>query len=85
MIQLALWAFGSRGLQDLQILAFGDFSYRGRLASRARLFCRNSEATSSKLPFRYLKKNDSEFQQLVHKNLKMLGACSGESVLYENS
>ena len=34
------WAFGSRGLSKLRILAFGDFSYDGRFEDKRLLFCR---------------------------------------------
>ncbi|KAK2778857.1 hypothetical protein FQN52_002672 [Onygenales sp. PD_12] len=40
LILFAHWAFGPRGLQHLQILAYGDFSYGYRHRESQILFCR---------------------------------------------
>ena len=41
LLEFAQWAFGSDGLPNLQIIAYGDFSHNGRYTKHTELFCRN--------------------------------------------
>ena len=45
-LAFAHWAFGPDGLTTLQVLALGDFSFRGRFADDQVLFCRQEQRNS---------------------------------------
>ena len=45
-LAFAHWAFGPDGLTTLQVLALGDFSFRGRFANNQVLLCRQEPRTS---------------------------------------
>lgn len=47
LTNLASWAFGPSGLQNLQVLAYGDFSYQGRYVEDTFVFGRNRSGNSS--------------------------------------
>jgi hypothetical protein len=39
VLRFAHWAFGHNGVPSLQVLAYGDFSFRGRYASKTYILC----------------------------------------------
>ena len=93
LLQLAQWAFSPDGLPNLQIIAYGDFSYDGRYIQYTELFCRDqpipqknksSESTTpvqSNWTFRRLTKDDVNLQDLIKDNFDMLGACAVDSIM----
>ena len=72
------WAFSSRGLPELRVLAFGDFCYDGRYKDRCLLFCR--QRTDSLHGFRLASKEDVISLSGVDKPFEFLGACPKESL-----
>jgi hypothetical protein len=88
------WAFGPQGFPNLQVLAYGDFSYDGRFSQYNTLMCRD---TSWSIPgnltsrqqetkvldwtFRRLKKSDVALWELVKENADFLGACPTDLIL----
>ncbi|PLB43542.1 hypothetical protein P170DRAFT_55757 [Aspergillus steynii IBT 23096] len=71
----AQWAFGADGLSNLQVLAWGDFSYRGRYSKFNLLLCRSDGG------YRTLTPSDTIPWSLVQDNLDMLAACAFEDIL----
>jgi hypothetical protein len=97
LLSLAQWAFGPSGLPELQILAYGDFSYDGRYEWQNRLFCRSKfaldlaiagsnsdcEATlEADLTFREVTKTDLALMELLEEHSDMLSACPEDKILY---
>src|SRR4051794_7591845 len=41
--ELGQWAFGPEGISSLRVLAFGDFSHKGRFAKSSVLLCKESK------------------------------------------
>ena len=91
----AQWAFGPNGLPDLQILAFGDFSHNGRYEEHTALLCRDeaaarrmaskrkglrSDSQMSEWTYRHLRKEDTELQDLLSRNMCMLKACPVDGI-----
>lgn len=64
---LAQWAFGPEGLSSLRVIAYGDFSHKGRYA-RSNLF---------------LSRNVGARRYRVHRHEDMLGGCLGGGELRE--
>ncbi|KAK2803993.1 hypothetical protein FQN50_006799 [Emmonsiellopsis sp. PD_5] len=64
LILFAHWAFGPRGLQHLQILAYGDFSYGDRHRESQILFCRKE----APIPQRFINKEQELYLTLVHES-----------------
>jgi hypothetical protein len=88
---LANWAFGPDGLPSLQVLAYGDFSYRGRRPNL--VFCRSklddSDVQKSAigvfdLTYREVTKADVSEQEILDINADFLEACPEDSLLYES-
>lgn len=76
---LACWAFGPSGIASLQLLAFGDFSCRGRFSPRNLILRRkDGPVADGKLPYR-LESGDS----LCDATREFLEACPSESLIYE--
>ena len=48
LTDLASWAFGPSGLQNLQVLAYGDFSYQGRYIEDTVVFGRDRSGESER-------------------------------------
>ncbi|CAD6584623.1 MAG: hypothetical protein ASARMPRED_001820 [Alectoria sarmentosa] len=67
------WAFGSRGLPKLRILAFGDFSYDGRHKGKSLLFYR--QRIGSPYGFRLASKENVIDLSGIDKPFDFLGAC----------
>lgn len=93
-LTFAHWAFEPDGLTALQVLAFGDFSFRGRFADDQVLLCRQERRTSGsaddalsptahapELTFRQVTGDDRSLQALVDAQCDLLEACPGESLL----
>lgn len=88
--QLASWAFGPEGLPSLQVLAYGDFSYRGRRPNLVLCRCellddsdiQKSAAGLSGLAYREVTKADISEQETLYTNAHFLEACPEDSLLY---
>jgi hypothetical protein len=74
-LRFASWAFSAEGIPDLQVLAWGDFSYEGRYARHNLLLCKAQNG------YRTLTKADIKCWDLVHDNMKMLSACAVDSIM----
>src|SRR6266536_4583307 len=59
-LEFADWAFSGEGLSNLQILAWGDFSYEGRYTRYNLLLCKAENG------YRTLTKADVKYWDLVH-------------------
>jgi hypothetical protein len=75
VLSFAEWAFSNDGLPELQVLAWGDFSYEGRYRKSTALFCRSHEG------FRSLTRADVQSWGFVQENVDMLAACAFEAHL----
>lgn len=92
---LAQWAFGPKGLPELQLLAYGDFSHKGRYHKYTMLLCRNEspdvdafmEGSSSGLfgptYYRSLGPDDLCLYELCCIHEKSLAACNVSNVIVE--
>ena len=69
--RFASWAFGPDGPSNLQILAYGDFSYQGRYREDTYLFGRNPSFNSPRAlaPFPY---NSNGYYSLLQKEERRL-------------
>jgi len=92
--EFANWAFGPNGLPTLKLLAFGDFSYKGRFDDHNKLLCRHIQSirdlendTSQQgedeliLRFRPVRGNDRELCDLIDRNAEFLEACPTEVIM----
>jgi hypothetical protein len=90
LLEFADWAFGSEGLPELDILAYGDFSYQGRQPNT--LLCRSqglkqimagTKATpASKSLYREATIEDVRLWKIVQDNLDLLEACPEDYLLH---
>jgi hypothetical protein len=87
--EFACWAFGPNGLPDLEVLAYGDFSFQGRQPNV--LLCRSEDKPDhgylcdmsfSAKGFRELKKQDVRLWEMVQDNIDFLEACPGDYLLH---
>lgn len=75
-LHCARWAFSKKGLPNLQIFAYGDFSHEGRFANHSLLLCRDANASQTGGPaFRAITDKDYGLWDLIHENMDMLAAC----------
>jgi hypothetical protein len=82
LLDFAEWAFSTEGLPNLQILAYGDFSYEGRYAEYNALLCRDHVATEPKqVGFRALTDADIYLWDLLDNNMGVLMACATEVIM----
>ncbi|KAJ5146605.1 uncharacterized protein N7515_001169 [Penicillium bovifimosum] len=72
---LAQWAFSADGLPNLQVLAWGDFSYGGRYSKFNLLLCKSDNGYQTLTP------SDIMSWNLVQDNLDMLAACPLDDIL----
>jgi hypothetical protein len=77
-LKFANWAFSAQGLPDLQVLAWGTFSYDGRYARLNVLLCKGENG------HRTLTKVDVTCWDLVHDNIEMLSACAVDQLWTSN-
>ena len=82
MEAFADWAFGPDGFPNLKILASGDFSYGDRFADGRTLWCRNTEGSMRKRPWREVKNSDVAENELIEANMDMLAACPVSPLFY---
>ena len=83
-LHCARWAFGKKGLPNLQIFAYGDFSHEGRFASQSLLLCRDANASQTGGPaFRAITDTDYGLWDLIHKNMDMLAACAIDDLILD--
>ena len=92
LLGLAHWIFGPWGLPELQILAYGDFSYHGRYEKHNLLLCRSSPASTSssrnatagkktEVRFRRVTEEDEKLWKLVMENWEFLEACPVDTIM----
>ena len=85
LFDLAQWAFGPNGISQLQVLAFGDFSYDGRFPKKSILFCRQI-LQPSKTTWRLAKKDETAIFEGIDRPMDFLGACPRDvTVLNRNT
>lgn len=76
VIDCARWAFSDKGLPNLEIFAFGDFSGEGQYASQNLLLCRDGNTSERGRPaLRAITYEDYHLWDLIHENMDMLAAC----------
>ena len=90
LLEFVDWAFGLKGLPELDILEYGDFSYRGRQPDT--LLCRSQRlkqimagtktTLASKPPYRQVTKEDVRLWKVVEDNLDLLEACPEDYLLH---
>jgi hypothetical protein len=73
--ELVKWVFDSEACRNIQILAFGNFSYEGRYEEDCLLFCRDQSG------FRQFTDEDVYLWDLVTNNMDMLSACPLEPIM----
>lgn len=80
----AQWVFGPNGIPSLRLLAFGDFSYRGRFVEYNHLLCRKSHSQAGhhrpRRYFRTITDDDNELWDLFDKHHDALEACPTDSL-----
>ena len=82
---LARWAFGPRGLPNLKLLAYGDFSYDGRYRGQCFLLCRSDTSNENADGFRPVRENDYALRDGIIKQYEdLLGVCPAELILEDN-
>jgi hypothetical protein len=83
---LARWAFGPKGLLSLQMIALGDFSYKGRYAKDRVILVRNDGQReigfcTRQECFHLLSPTDGRRVALVNNYEYALGACPASHLL----
>jgi hypothetical protein len=89
LLPFAHWAFGADGIPSLQVLAYGDFSFKDRFRSRNHILCRQAwkiytardDKEDNVLPFRPIRNSDTQMMELVSENMDFLGACAEDSIV----
>ena len=80
---LVSWALGPDGIHSLQVIAFGDFSCRGRFSSHNLVLHRtDSPVAEGKLPCRLLDPRLDREGSLYDDIREFLEACPSESLSY---
>ncbi|MCJ1395106.1 hypothetical protein MMC18_007987 [Xylographa bjoerkii] len=91
LYDFAEWAFGPEGFPKLQILAFGDFCYKGRfdafnvLLRRNETLLRNGSDSHLVRPYRQMEKRDWVLWDGIPGGLDMLGCCPAEILTRRDS
>lgn len=78
--RFATWIFGPKGMKNLRVLAYGDFTFQKD--GKQILYCRNEEAGIGQSPFRELVSRDADLWSLVEENYYALKACPYKSLSY---
>ena len=73
--EFAHWAFGADGFPNLQVLAFGDFSYQGRYSKYNVLLCRSENGYTK------LTRAQIPYWDLIQNHMDMLGACPFDDIM----
>jgi hypothetical protein len=95
VFNFAHWAFGPDGLPELEILAYGDFSYQGRQPNM--LLCRSHDsmgdmtdesqdteaAKASNGLYRQVLKEDIRSWEIVQEHSDFLEACPEDHLLHQ--
>lgn len=71
----AQWAFSPDGLPQLQVMAYGDFSFDGRFAKYNVILCRSHDG------YRPLTRKDVPAWDLLQANMDMLSACPYDPIM----
>ena len=71
----ANWAFGAHGFPNLQVIAYGDFSYGKRFATTQRFLCRETYRPTRNKKWRPVQLSDAAHLELIEENMDMLSAC----------
>lgn len=84
--ELALWAFGPRGISSLQVLAYGDYSFSGRFQDEYHTLVRQSWADPfmpgvKALPFRPLRSSDAKMKEIIQENMDFLSTCPTDTLV----
>ncbi|KKA16230.1 hypothetical protein T310_10184 [Rasamsonia emersonii CBS 393.64] len=88
--KFAQWAFGSKGIQSLQVLAFGDFSFNRWYERGNVLLCRKSDSAQMQqggLPgknYRHLTEGDQSLWDLLRKGSFPKNICPSIDELTRN-
>lgn len=75
ILEFARWASSLDGLPNLQVIAWGNFSYEGRYAKDSVLLCRDQTK------FRPLTIADTFIWDLIDNNIDMLAACRQQTIV----
>jgi hypothetical protein len=92
------WAFGADGIPSIQVLAYGDFSFKGRFRWENHILCRQAwkvrkrregittgdDKDEKVLPFRPIRDSDVKMMELVSENMDFLGACPADSIVIKS-
>jgi hypothetical protein len=95
VLNFAHWAFGPDGLPELEILAYGDFSFQGRQPNM--LLCRSQDLTenmtnespdteaakASNGLYRQVLKEDTRLWEIVQDHSEFLEACPEDYLLHQ--
>ncbi|KAI0975571.1 hypothetical protein F4678DRAFT_274935 [Xylaria arbuscula] len=80
---LACWAFEPSGIASLRMLAFGDFSSRGRFSSRNLILTRkDAPVADGDLPRHFLNPRLEHWKWLGDTVIEFLEACPSEPLMY---
>lgn len=85
LTKFANLAFGPKGIPELQILAWGDFSHDGRWENSNVLLCKNESTNTTEDNFRIIQDSDSDKWDLIHDNMDMLSACSPDQLFWKQN
>jgi hypothetical protein len=77
----AEWAFGPKGLPELEVFAHGDFSHQGLYADSNTLFCRTGAPGSSTPSFQPLTPSNAPLWSLVESHMDALGSCAFKNIM----
>ncbi|KAL2005536.1 hypothetical protein VTN00DRAFT_2747 [Thermoascus crustaceus] len=73
------WAFGSEGIRDLKVLAYGDFSNEDRCSQQQVLLCRapglSADGKGSNLSYRLMNSAESRVWNEIEGGQETLRAC----------
>lgn len=88
IFDLAQWIFGPEGFQQLEVLAYGDFTYRDRQPNI--LLCRSQNRPQdavdtshvSTLSYRQVTKEDRRLWEMIEEHFDLLEACPEDLLMY---
>ena len=74
------WAFGPDGMQELDVIAYGDFSFPELHEDDNALLCRGDTANSSS-SFQTLESNSGPLWEWVQSHMDALGSCAYRNIM----
>ncbi|OAQ60886.2 hypothetical protein VFPPC_01929 [Pochonia chlamydosporia 170] len=84
--QFADWAFGPNGVASLRLLAYGDFSCRGRFADSCFMLRRAFLTNGNQSPYQFYFQDvqrDIDLDELLDRHAEFLEACPTNALLLE--